>query len=58
MEKKSVVRICLVTLFALATTVIGSSAQQKTATAPETFAIPAPVRESPNVTTFFLVSFH
>ena len=53
MEKKSLVRIFFVTLFALATTVLGSSAQQKPATVPEKSAIPAPVREDPIVERFF-----
>ena len=53
MEKKSLVRFFFVTFFALATTVIGSSAQQKPATVPEKSAIPTPVREDPIVERFF-----
>ena len=43
----------LVTFFTLATTFIGSSAQQKPATVPEKFTIPAPARENPNMERFF-----
>ncbi len=53
MEKKSLVRIFFVTFFALATTVIGSFAQQKPAPVPEKSAIPAPVREYPIMERFF-----
>jgi len=53
MEKKSLVRFFFVTFFALATTVIDNSAQQKQATVPEKSAIPAPVREDPIVERFF-----
>ncbi len=53
MERKSLVRILFVTFFALATTVIGSSAKQKPATVLEKSAVPPPAHETPHVEKFF-----
>jgi Cu/Ag efflux protein CusF len=51
--EKSLVRFFFVTFFALATPIIGSSAQQKPATVQEKSAIPGPVCEYPIVERFF-----
>jgi hypothetical protein len=53
MEKKTAVRSLWVTLLILATSVIGGTAQEKTITVPENFAIPIPAPEDSNMERFF-----
>ncbi len=53
MEKKSVVRVFLVTFLILTTIAIRSTAQQIPATVPEKSAISIPAPESPNLERFF-----
>jgi len=53
MEKKTTVRFLWVTFLILTTSVIGSTAQEKTITVPEKSAIPIPAPENPNMERFF-----
>ena len=53
MEKKTTVRFLWVTFLILTTSVIGSTAQEKTITVPEKSAIPIPALENPNMERFF-----